>query len=101
MSTSVVTADKLGLLLNTRHSGDLIVHECKTGPSQMVRGCPRLDTWVLKRSYTRPCMTGYEIKVNRSDFTRDKKWMDYLDYCNEFYFVCPPGLIAPDEVGSE
>ena len=27
-----------------------------------------------------------EAKASRADFLRDKKWTDYLNYCDEFYF---------------
>ena len=29
------------------------------------------------------------------------KWRGYLPYCNQFYFVTPPGLVDPGEVGSD
>lgn len=28
-----------------------------------------------------------EVKVSKADFQQDKKWISYLDYCNEFYFL--------------
>ena len=59
--------------------------------------------WLYEKSYTGPCITGYEIKVSRGDFLQDSKWHLYLQYCNEFYFVVPAGLIdkgeLPDNVG--
>lgn len=85
-------------LLATRHSGDLFVVECKDGPSQGTSHL-RMDAWAMKRAYSKPLTVAYEIKVARSDFLQDKKWPGYLDYCNEFYFVCPRGLIDPSEVG--
>lgn len=39
--------------LSSRHSRDVFVPECNTGPSQYV-GCPRLDAWVMKKSWTNP-----------------------------------------------
>lgn len=48
-------------------------------------------------------MTGYEIKVSRSDFLSDQKWHLYLNLCNVFYFAAAPGIIQegelPDGVG--
>lgn len=31
----------------------------------------------------------YEIKSCLQDFRRDKKWQNYLQYCDLFYFVAP------------
>lgn len=84
-------------LLECRHARDVFVPECKSGATDM--GHLRLDAWALKKSYTNPCAFAYEIKVDRSDFLRDDKWRRYLEYCHEFYFVCPHGLIAPEELG--
>jgi hypothetical protein len=52
----------------------------------------------MSRSWARPRFLGYEIKVARSDFLNDHKWVEYLDYCTEFYFVAPPNVIQKDEV---
>jgi hypothetical protein len=58
----------------------------------------------------RQIMKGFEFKVSRSDFLADQKsqrkryreggpkWKAYLRYCNLFYWVCPEGLIKPEEV---
>jgi hypothetical protein len=99
-----IRADQILDLLSRRHSGDLFVAECKNGRSyggagQMVRA----DAWAMKRSYAKPCLWAYEIKVSRSDFVQDEKWPAYLPMCNQFYFVCPAELIqiseCPDEAG--
>ena len=41
--------------------------------------------------------------MSRNDFLQDNKWHLYLQYCNEFYFVVPKGLVKkeelPDHVG--
>ena len=52
-------------------------------------------------------LTIVEIKVAKSDLLGDGKWIDYLDYCDRFYWAVPPGLAAicegerflPDEAG--
>lgn len=85
-------------LLAQKHSKDVFVPECKDGPSQMVRGHLRMDAWAMARSWSNPYVAGYEIKVNRHDFLSDEKWQQYLDYCNRFSFVCPHGVIAPEEI---
>ena len=35
-----------------------------------------------------------EIKVARADLLGDGKWIDYLDYCDLFYWAVPPELAA-------
>ncbi len=94
------TAKQLVELLATRHNGDVFVSECKNGPSYG-KGLQRLDGWAMKRSWAHPLVTGYEVKVSRSDFLADEKWRGYLPFCNEFYFVAPPKVIDPDEVAGD
>ncbi|HUT88713.1 MAG TPA: MmcB family DNA repair protein [Thermoguttaceae bacterium] len=55
----------------------------------------------MKRSWTNPLVTAYEIKSSRTDFVQDNKWHLYLPYCNEFYFVAPPKIIDPQELPAE
>lgn len=85
-------------LLADKHKADLFVPECKNGPTWYAAHV-RMDAWAMKRSYSKPLTIAYEIKVSRSDFLQDDKWPAYLDYCNQLYFVCPPKLIDPSEVG--
>lgn len=33
-----------------------------------------------------------EIKVSRADLLGDRKWPDYLDYCDRFYWAVPTGF---------
>ena len=33
-----------------------------------------------------------EIKVAKADLLGDSKWLDYLDYCDRFYWAVPPSL---------
>lgn len=94
--SDLIAKDLLGLL-EQRHSNDLFVPECKDGPTHMVSHS-RLDAWVMRKSWNKPAVYGYEIKVSRSDFLQDDKWPNYLPMCNEFYFVCPSGLIDPREI---
>lgn len=72
--------------IHSRHSKDLIVGQCKDGPTHTASH-RRLDYWVLRRSWVRPAMIGYECKSGRSDFLSDNKWMDYLALCNELWFI--------------
>lgn len=84
-------------VLASQHSNDVFVSECKDGPSWF-GGHARMDAWVMNRSWSRLCFTGYEVKVSRADFKQDEKWHSYLGSCNQLYFVCPKGLIDPSEV---
>ena len=92
-----ITAYSIQKLLKQKHSSDVYVSECKTRPSEGVSHL-RLDGLAIKRSWSNPAVTGYEIKISRSDFLNDEKYHNYKDYCNFFYFVCPPNLIKPEEI---
>lgn len=92
-----VTSNDIKLLLARKHSADIAVAECKDGPTWF-GGHVRLDFWAMRKSWSTPMITGYEIKVSRSDFLQDIKWPRYLNYCERFYFVCPNGMIDPKEV---
>ena len=92
----MIEKDVLDILAG-KHTHDLFISHCKTGPWQ---GNAILDAWVMPYSWTKPII-GYEVKINRQDFRRDKKWEKYLEYCNIFYFVTPWGLINIEEVPSE
>lgn len=74
--------------------------ECKTCSTYFPdpQGLLIFDGLAITKSYTKPLIVGYEIKVSRSDFLSDNKWHLYLQYCNEFYFVVPRGLIKKEEL---
>src|SRR6059058_4156633 len=38
------------------------------------------------------CFTIVEIKVSRADLLGDGKWLDYLDYCDRFFWAVPAGF---------
>lgn len=43
-------------------------------------------------------LTIVEIKVSRADLVGDRKWTDYLDYCDRFFWAVPSGFaLAPFE----
>lgn len=96
-----ITANMLLDLLLIKHSGDLAVPECKTGPTHYASALKKLDLWVMKKSWANPQTYGYEIKVSRNDFVRDNKWQNYLEFCSNFYFVAPPGIIEIGEVPAD
>ena len=39
-------------------------------------------------------LTIVEIKVAKADLLGDGKWIDYLDYCDRFFWAVPPDLAA-------
>lgn len=85
-----------------RHAsrGDFFMTQVKSGPTWAARRGELLvfDALAVRRSWSRPCVTIYEIKTSRQDFLNDEKWPRYREYCNRFYFACPAGLISPDEL---
>lgn len=43
-----------------------------------------------------------EIKTSEADYRADRKWQEYLDFCDRFYFAVPAGFpwrILPAECG--
>ncbi len=95
-----VTSTEIKKALAEYHPKDYFLTECKTCSTYFPdpQGMLKFDGLAMARSYTSSCITGYEIKVSRSDFLGDNKWHLYLQYCNEFYFVVPVGLVAKDEI---
>lgn len=83
--------------LANSHTKDFFMTEVKTGSSWM-SDVQIFDGFAMTKSWTKLKYTGYEIKISRSDFLQDNKWMGYLPYCNEFYWVCPKDLIKKDEI---
>ena len=91
---------------------DAFYSEVRSGPSEFYlhpfrkeirqsgghRGLLIMDAVAIKQSWAKPCIIGYEIKVSRSDFLRDKKWQNYQKYCHEFYFVSPPGIVKIEDL---
>lgn len=98
-----ITAEDITRLLKERHKSNLWVSvpECKIGSSWNMKNCQRFDFWTMAKSYSKPRYIGYEIKVSRQDFLNDFKFQGYLNYCREFYFVSPPGIIFKDEIPPE
>jgi hypothetical protein len=94
----MISADTLHRALKLRHAKDLIVNECKNGPTHVTKQLRTLDAWVLVSTWSPITTIGYEIKVSRSDWLRDKKIEQYMGLCHLFYIVAPKGLIAIDEL---
>jgi hypothetical protein len=82
------------------------------GASQRNGASCQFDVFMIQPN--RQVLKGFEIKVSRSDFLSDlkererlcwggttpigAKWKTYLKFCHLFYWVCPEGLIKPEEV---
>lgn len=92
-----VRAEDISLALSKKHSSDFFMTEVKNGPSGWSGSNVRMDAVAIAKSWTHPCIYGYEIKVSRQDFLNDKKWPIYKDQTHSFSFVCPKGLIDPKE----
>jgi len=99
-SINGITASQILALLETKHTKDVFIAECKNGETWGARDLLKLDAWVLKRTYSPLTTIGYEIKCSRADFENDQKWVGYLDLCHLFYFVCPAGLIRSTDIPS-
>jgi hypothetical protein len=54
-----------------------------------VRTGRRLDVLALGPKGEFWCV---EVKSSRADFQSDRKWPDYLDWCDRLYFAVPPGF---------
>lgn len=66
--------------------------------------CPRADVLGVKPSYTRFCVSIYEVKVSRADFLSDirsGKWRAYLPHCHRFYFATPLGVCEKADLPPE
>jgi len=76
--------------------------------AQHARVQAKIGRWLFSRGYTRVCfefvlpdnrradviavneigeIVIVEVKVSKNDFKQDKKWGDYIKYCDKFYFA--------------
>ena len=93
----MINSSQIKESLSARHSKDFFITECKSGPSTLTNTM-RFDAYAISKSWMNLTFYGYEVKVSRSDFLADKKWMGYLSLCNQFSFVCPKDMIKPEEI---
>ena len=93
-----INSSQILSLLENKHKKDVFIAECKNGETWNTKGLLKLDAWVLQRTYSPLTTMGYEIKCTRADFEQDQKWINYLDLCHTFYFVCPAGLIRSTDI---
>lgn len=100
-----ITSTDIKRALAEKHYKDFFLTEVKSGPTQIARlgDLKILDGLAIRKSWTSPCFTGYEVKVSRSDFLRDAKFYTYEELVNCLYIVCPKGMIdrteLPESVG--
>lgn len=105
MEKRIVTALDIKKALAEKHYKDFFMTEVKNGSTYFppADGLKILDGLAISKSYTKPCFTGYEVKVSRSDFLRDAKFHTYSPLVNQLYIVCPKGMIdkaeLPETVG--
>lgn len=95
-----VTSTDIKIALAEKCYRDFFLTEVKNGPTQlaMAGGLKILDGLAIRKSWTSPCFTGYEVKISRGDFLRDAKFCTYEELCNCLYIVCPKGMIDRTEV---
>lgn len=96
-----MNAKDIEKLLSVKHQNDVFVPQCKDGATWDTGDLGIIDAWVMKKSWRNPLLIAYEIKISRADFLQDNKWRKYLNSCNEFYFVAPPGIIDKSEISEE
>lgn len=105
MSEQKVTAEQIKYALAKKHVKDFFLTEVKNGSTYFppLGGLKILDGLAIAKSWTRPCFTGYEVKVSRGDFLRDAKFYTYENLVHRLYIACPKGLIdrteLPESVG--
>lgn len=93
----ILKAYQIKQILASKHTKDFYATEVKTGAS-WGNDYLMFDGYAIKKSWVNLKYTGYEIKTARGDFKQDNKWRGYLQFCNEFYWVCPKDLIKANEI---
>jgi len=98
-----VTASEIKLALAAKHRGgrDYFLTEVKSGSTWVGSNLRRLDAVAVRKSWAQPHITGYEVKVSRSDFTGDAKFYTYLQLVHALYIVTPKGMVQREEVPLE
>lgn len=95
-----VTSAAIKIALAEKCWKEFFLTEVKSGPTQLAMpgGLKILDGLSIRKSWTNPCFTGYEVKISRGDFLRDAKFYTYEELCNCLYIVCPKGMIDRTEI---
>ena len=95
------TAAEIKIALAKKHKNDYFLTEVKSGSAWIGTGNRILDACALRCSYTNPHITGYEVKVTRSDFKRDNKFFTYLPLVHALYVATPTGMVQREELPTE
>lgn len=100
MSPQAATSTDIKRALAEKHWKDFFLTEVKSGPTQLSApgDLKILDGLAVRKSWTSPCFTGYEVKISRGDFLRDAKFYTYEELVNCLYIICPKGMIDRTEV---
>jgi hypothetical protein len=69
----------------------LLRHDCLTVGEVALGNGRRADLMGL---CPKGLVTIVEVKVSRADLLGDQKWIDYLDYCDRFFWAIPDTLDA-------
>jgi hypothetical protein len=56
----------------------------------------RIDAIVI--NIAKRWIRGFEIKISRTDWLQDDKWVLYSQFCSSLSIVCPEDLIKPNEI---
>jgi hypothetical protein len=91
-------------LMDWRHLAGEIAIEKLVVYAPTVREGGQLDVAAMRMSWTRPQLTGFELKISRADFLRDLragKWRRYLPCVERLFFAVPRGLVDRREVPPE
>ncbi|CEG28103.1 hypothetical protein [Bacillus sp. B-jedd] len=83
-----ITASEVKHVLSQKHSQDFFLTEVKNGSTWMGKELAIMDALAIKKSWTKPCLTGYEIKTG-------KKNMRSIPYLHEKRI--PLEDVYPDE----
>lgn len=79
----------------------LVFREMPLGSLSLEGRTPRADILAFKKSYTRPQVSIYEVKVSRQDLARDidnAKYEKSLAFCQRFFYATPAGLAHPADM---
>lgn len=117
MKKSNLTAAKIKAIIankfSCKQSGGtmewIILEEFRTAgedPNRNYQGKTYIDMFVVGGWRTNRCMQAFEIKISRQDFIKDiesfiVKQGETLKNSTQFWYVCPTGLISPEEVPEE